>query len=353
MCKKLICQICKRELSPLGMPNHLKHAHDLRVKEYYDQYLKKPDEGICYVCGGPTRFIHMTQGYSKYCCMQCVGKSDIRAEHIRQTNLEKYGCENPFGSPEIREKSKLTRLKKYGDVNYNNREKSKKTCLDKYGADNPWKAKEVQEKIKQTNLERRGVEYSFQDPSTIEKVKKTKLKRHGDEKYNNREKCKETCKEKYGVENVFQSKEIMSKVDKEECLKKAIETKKKNNTFNTSKSENLVYQELCNLFDKENIIRQFSDSRYPFSCDFYISNLDLFIECNFHWTHGFHWFNENDKEDLRILNLWKSKNSKYYQQAIYTWTNLDLRKRDMAKRNNLNYLVFWNLEEFYEWEKDK
>lgn len=220
MCKKLICQICKRELSPLGMPNHLKHAHDLRVKEYYDQYLKKPDEGICYVCGGPTRFIHMTQGYSKYCCMQCVGKSDIRAEHIRQTNLEKYGCENPFGSPEIREKSKLTRLKKYGDVNYNNREKSKKTCLDKYGADNPWKAKEVQEKIKQTNLERRGVEYSFQDPSTIEKVKKTKLKRHGDEKYNNREKCKETCKEKYGVENVFQSKEIMSKVDKEECLKK-------------------------------------------------------------------------------------------------------------------------------------
>ena len=26
--------------------------------------------------------------------------------------------------------------------------------------------------------------------------------------------------------------------------------------------------------------------RYPFACDFYISSLDLFIECNYHWTHG-------------------------------------------------------------------
>ena len=35
-------------------------------------------------------------------------------EKRRQTNLEKYGCENPFQSDEIKEKIKQTNLEKYG-----------------------------------------------------------------------------------------------------------------------------------------------------------------------------------------------------------------------------------------------
>ena len=34
------------------------------------------------------------------------------------------------------------------------------------------------------------------------------------------------------------------------------------------------------------VITQYKDDRYPFACDFYIPSLDLFIECNYHWTHG-------------------------------------------------------------------
>lgn len=46
---KIICQICKKETVPLGMPGHLR-KHNMSTKEYYDKYLKKSNEGICYVC---------------------------------------------------------------------------------------------------------------------------------------------------------------------------------------------------------------------------------------------------------------------------------------------------------------
>ena len=28
---------------------------------------------------------------------------------------------------------------------------------------------------------------------------------------------------------------------------------------------------------------------------------------------------------------------------IYVWTDLDVRKRNIAKQNNLNFIEFWNL----------
>ena len=34
----------------------------------------------------------------------------------------------------------------------------------------------------------------------------------------------------------------------------------------------------------------------------------------------------------------KSKNSKYYDNSIYTWTDLDVRKREVATNNNLNWI---------------
>ena len=54
---------------------------------------------------------------------------------------------------------------------------------------------------------------------------------------------------------------------------------------------------------------------------------------------------KNNQEDIDKLNLWKSKNTKYYNVAIKVWTDLDVRKRTIAKNNNLNYKEFWNLNE--------
>ena len=37
----------------------------------------------------------------------------------------------------------------------------------------------------------------------------------------------------------------------------------------------------------------------------------------------------------------KSKHTKYYDNAIETWTVRDVKKRQCAEKNHLNYIVFW------------
>lgn len=74
------------------------------------------------------------------------------------------------------DKNAITKLKKYGSATYNNREKSKNTNLQKYGVDNPAKAEVIKEKIKKTNLQKYGVEYSFQSESVKEKISNSKLR---------------------------------------------------------------------------------------------------------------------------------------------------------------------------------
>ena len=98
------------------------------------------------------------------------------------------------------------------------------------------------------------------------------------------------------------------------------------------------------------IIRQYRSELYPFSCDFYIPTEDLYIECNYTWTHGGKPY-EGTKEDNIKLNKWKEKNTKFYNNAIYTWTDLDVRKRNIVKQNNLNFIEFWDINELKEWLK--
>lgn len=52
------------------------------------------------------------------------------------------------------------------------------------------------------------------------------------------------------------------------------------------------------------------------------------------------------------LDIWKekAKTSKYYENAIYTWTIRDVNKYNCAKQNNLNYMVLWKLEDTLTWK---
>ena len=78
-------------------------------------------------------------------------------------------------------------------------------------------------------------------------------------------------------------------------------TMKENGTYGKSKEEDEYYETLCSTYGIDNVIRQYSDPRYPFNCDFYIISEDLFIELNRHWTHGRHQFNPNDENDIEKL----------------------------------------------------
>ena len=84
-------------------------------------------------------------------------------------------------------------------------------------------------------------------------------------------------------------------------MEKSVKTKRKRNSFNTSLPEEQYYNQLLTQFSKDDIIRQYYDkSRYPFHCDFYIKSIDKFIECNFHWTHNNHPFNETNNFSKRL-----------------------------------------------------
>ena len=56
--------------------------------------------------------------------------------------------------------------------------------------------------------------------------------------------------------------------------------------------------------------------------------------------------------DNDLVKIWKSKNTKYYDNAIQCWTIRDVNKRNIAKKNNLNYIEFWNLNELKTWIKN-
>lgn len=139
-----------------------------------------------------------------------------------------------------------------------------------------------------------------------------------------------------------------------ECQIKLYNTKKLNGTFKISKPEKEIYKILYIKYP--DLIYQYRSEKYPFNCDFYIPSLDLYIEYQGNWTHGFKPYNPEDKECIEKLKLWNSKikeNKKYYSQAKYVWTNLDPRKRKIAKENNLNWIEFFSMEEFYQWYNEE
>lgn len=143
-----------------------------------------------------------------------------------------------------------------------------------------------------------------------------------------------------------EQKALLSKIHSSpEFREKINNLKRERGTFNTSKPEEIYYNSLVQIYGKEDVVRQYRDKRYPFSCDFYIKSLDKFIELNLHWTHGGHPFDITSEEDINHKKLLESKaeTSQYYGNALYVWTNLDVRKQRIAKENNLNYEVIYSL----------
>lgn len=129
--------------------------------------------------------------------------------------------------------------------------------------------------------------------------------------------------------------------DKINILLKQAFSKDKNGTWNTSKPEQKLYEELIEQYGIDDVKRQYNeDPRYPYRADFYIKSLDLFIELQRTWHHGKHPFNSEDPKDLEIVEKWKEKaegNPKsQYNGAITIWTIKDVEKRKCAIKNNIN-----------------
>lgn len=296
----------------------------------------------------------------------------------RKTNLERYGVDNVAKSSEFIEKAKQTNLKKYGvespQVLDSIKEKYHKTMKDKYGCSAPIQNLEIKNKIEETNLEKYGFKNAFQNKEVQEKQKQTIQEKYGvDNAFkleSIRDKFKQTCMDRYGVDNPWKCEEIKAKrkqtwkhkydVDNPskntDLQEKKYETMHKNNTFSKSSCEAIILKLLEQKFE---VVRtQYKSKEYPFSCDFYIEDIELYIEYNGYPSHGSEPYDINNSEHHKIVKILQEKSKQItsngtqkdqYKNWIHTWTISDPLKRETAKRCKLNYLEFFNMEDFLNW----
>lgn len=157
------------------------------------------------------------------------------------------------------------------------------------------------------------------------------------------EQSKKNMSAGYKYHDTSKNRRKLSDEEKRIASEKSFSTKKINGTLNISTPEKDYYKYLIEKYGDENIIKQYKCDRYPWHCDFYIKSLDMFIELNLHWTHGGRPFDPNNIECIKQLNKWnkKAKTSKFYANAIKTWTVRDVEKLKCAKENNLNLEVLY------------
>ena len=341
-------------------------------QKLYHYFNEDPDLklGICPVCGNRCKFRTFNIGYSVHCSKKCTNNDKSVRNKIESTNLKRYGnknnlwsesgrkkvldtcmkhwgVDNVLKSDVIKEKIKQTNIKRYGcEYPSQNKEikiKKEETSLFHYGFKYPNQSQIVINKRRNTNLNRYGCTCTLLNPDIVSKSFDTKLQRYGNGNYVNSKKTKETKLKRYGDENYNNSKKISKSLSSEDVKIKMYNTKKKNKTFNTSTIED----KLKSYLDKNSIryITLYKSELYPFLCDFYLPDYDLYIEIQGTWTHGFHPFDYNDVDDIRKLNNWKEKSikSKYYKTAIDVWTKTDVLKRTIANKNNINYLEVFSI----------
>lgn len=238
---KIECKICNRQFEQERSISRHVFSHKMTIKEYYDKFLKKDNEGIC-SCGNTTSFLSVTRGYQRFCCTECSNRDNNKKLKIEKTNMQrygnkcslqnklirkkttktlisKYGVDNPSKSPDLREKVRKTNLERYGcehtTQNAKVQQRIKETNLRRYGK-HPSKTKEVKEKRKRTSIKRFGCSSPLQHPEIREKTEKTLVKKYGVTHPFKSEKIKKryrrTCLKKYGVDHTSKTKHVIQKI---------------------------------------------------------------------------------------------------------------------------------------------
>lgn len=230
--------------------------------------------------------------------------------------------------------------------------KRKATCRQRYGVDNPMQTEAARTSQRAGLLEKYGVENISQSEAVIERRRQTNLARYGATSYagspEGKARIEATMLERYGAKNFMQSDAVKARRMQQEQFGADHYTRSaeysRNHTFNASGGEDLLYERLTAVFGDGQVIRQYQDERYPYACDFYVKDRDLFIELNASWTHGGRWWQQDSSWCRRQKAVWQDKAAlhAFYKQALDTWLMRDTAKRAAAELGRLNYLVFWD-----------
>lgn len=285
---------------------------------------------VCQICGSPVKFrpsntiSEMIKGYENTCSKKC--RYELSTINMMKTMNEKYNCSTNLMLPEIKKKAVEGFTKKSSDSR-------KKTMIERYGVESNFKIPSVRKKAidsfsdfihHKSKIYDQLKQYLINNPDVSVDELRT------DEKFS----------EMIETYDYFMNKNNHSD-----------ETKKKNGFNGMSKAEKNILELLKSKYNV--IFNEKHKGRYEHKCDFYIKELDLFIEYQGNITHNQEPYVVDDfacKNKLEKLNIniqyainikgIKTNKSNYYA-TLKTWTISDVNKRNEAKRNGLNYLEIY------------
>lgn len=86
----ITCKHCGKTFhSYIGLSKHLKRQN-ISNEVYYDTYIKTPSEGMCKMCGKPTRFNGISHGYSTYCSAKCSNADPVVKKKMANSARNTY-----------------------------------------------------------------------------------------------------------------------------------------------------------------------------------------------------------------------------------------------------------------------
>lgn len=208
--------IVSKKLTVTVSKKTLKYYNDLKYNVKLNDIITIPIEHLslgsnqkilvkCTNCGDLinityNNYVNIMKKGNNYICKKC--------NTFEKTVSQKYGVKNIMELDKYKIKIQKTKLNKYNDKTYNNREQSKKTSINKYGCEYFSSTNIFKEKYKNTILEKYNVDNISKD-NEIKKKKKNTLKSNYDvysifSLENIQNKKNVTVKNKYNVDNVFQ-----------------------------------------------------------------------------------------------------------------------------------------------------
>ena len=318
----------------------------------------------CCICGEKitTNINTLETGYNKYkkwnqqslqnlacSCDKC--RKALKAKHIKDTCLKKYGVENVWKDKNIQAKIKNTNLIRYGVTNggntKNGRKKAKITLLKHYGNDG-LKSKTIYEKRVQTALKKYGKNSFTQTQQYKDSVKIRNLTKFKDRLINDPEINFKNLDEAF---NNLLYKDISTYIFQAHC-------KKCNSIFNMTLNFNNFYKygtysncqkchpsysksiyenEIANflkLLDKN--IELETNSRKiiaPYELDIFVKNKNIAIEFDGLYWHSYEITNAKNCQ-LFKTELCEEKGI----QLIHVFENEWLYKQDIVKSRIKNLL---------------
>jgi hypothetical protein len=135
-----------------GLPNLIDRVCNLDIPEFDSKQEKlwalansvkvRPK---CY-CGANTRFASFAIGFRAYCSVKCAASSEETNNKKKQTSLKNYGTAHPM------QNASVSALFVENSLRNGSYSKAQKTFKEKYGVDNRFQLPQVKDKIAKTQI---------------------------------------------------------------------------------------------------------------------------------------------------------------------------------------------------------